>query len=101
MKEALLLMDGKCGVDYSKAQTGPIYSLIFVESLNESLAKALLKDKHMQEVIDLDTLMALANLVEQENATGDFYDSLGSSPTPSLSCTERALTYGAEPRNSA
>jgi len=33
MKEALLLMDGKCGVDYSQAQTEPIYYLIFVESL--------------------------------------------------------------------
>ena len=84
MKEALLRVDGKSGVSYSEAQTEPIYSLIFVESLNESLAKAILKDKRMQEVTDLDTLLALASLVEQENATGEFYDSLGSASSSSL-----------------
>ncbi len=84
MKEALLRVNGKSGVSYSEAQTEPIYALIFVESLNESLAKAILKDKHMQEVTDLDTLLALASLVEQENATGEFYDSFGSASSSSI-----------------
>jgi hypothetical protein len=38
----------------------------------------------MQEVADLDTLLDLASLVEQENATGDFYDSLGSTSSSSV-----------------
>ena len=82
MKESLNRDDEEQScVSFDVAQREPIYSLLFIESLNQELGEEVMGDKRVREVTDLHSLMVLAEHIENEMSTKKFYSSLANAPS--------------------
>ena len=82
MNEALILPNGMMSATFEVAQTEPIYSYMYVKSLDKELGKKVMLDPRTEDVKDLKSLEELARKVEKEKASGSFYQNLGSSNHP-------------------